>query len=57
MDFNWKPKYCIKEMVQTKNYKSPEVSIVEISGEQAFAAISSQVDSDIKSLTIYEAEW
>ena len=57
MDFNWKPKYCIKEMVQTKNYKSPEVSIVEISGEQAFAVVSSQVDSNIKSLTVTEEEW
>ena len=44
-------------MVQTKNYKSPEVSIVEISGEQAFAVVSSQVDSNIKGLTIYEEEW
>lgn len=45
-------------MVQTKNYKSPEISIVEISGEQAFAAVNgSQVDSNIKSLTIYEEEW
>ena len=44
-------------MIQTKNYKSPEISIVEIAGDQAFAAISSQVDSDIKSLTIYEEEW
>lgn len=45
-------------MVQTKNYKSPEIYIVEISGEQAFAAVNgSQVDSNIKSLTIYEEEW
>lgn len=45
-------------MVQTKNYKSPEISIVEISGDQAFAAVNgSQVDSNIKSLTIYEEEW
>lgn len=45
-------------MVQTKNYKSPEISIVEISGDQAFAAVnSSQVDSNIKSLEIYEEEW
>ncbi len=45
-------------MVQTKNYKSPEISIVEISGEQAFAAVNgSQVDSNIKSLEIYEEEW
>ncbi len=45
-------------MVQTKNYKSPEISIVEISGEQAFAAVNgSQVDSNIKSLTIYEEDW
>ncbi len=44
-------------MVQTKNYKSPEISIVEISGEQAFAAVNgSQVDN-IKSLEIYEEEW
>lgn len=45
-------------MVQTKNYKSPEISIVGISGDQAFAAINgSQVDSNIKSLEIYEEEW
>ncbi len=45
-------------MVQTKNYKSPEISIVEISGDQAFAAVNgSQVDSNIKSLEIYEEEW
>ncbi len=45
-------------MVQTKNYKRPEISIVEISGDQAFAAVNgSQVDSNIKSLTIYEEEW
>lgn len=45
-------------MVQTKNHKSPEISIVEISGEQAFAAVNgSQVDSNIKSLEIYEEEW
>lgn len=46
------------EMAQKKNYKSPEISIVEISGDQAFAAVNgSQVDSNIKSLTIYEEEW
>lgn len=46
------------EMLQKQNYKSPEISIVEISGEQAFAAVNgSQVDSNIKSLTIYEEEW
>lgn len=44
-------------MVQTKNYKSPQISIVEISGEQAFAVVSSQVDSNIKSLTVTEEEW
>ncbi len=45
-------------MLQKQNYKSPEISIVEISGEQAFAAVNgSQVDSNIKSLTIYEEEW
>ena len=45
-------------MVQKKNYKSPEISIVEISGDQAFAAVNgSQVDSNIKSLEIYEEEW
>ena len=45
-------------MVQTKKYKSPEISIVEISGDQAFAAVNgSQVDSNIKSLEIYEEEW
>ena len=44
-------------MVQTKNYKSPEISIVEISGEQAFTAVSSQVDSNIKGLIINEEEW
>ena len=45
-------------MVQKKNYKSPEISIVEISGDQAFAAVNgSQVDSNIKDLTIYEEEW
>ena len=45
-------------MTQKQNYKSPEISIVEISGEQAFAAVNgSQVDSNIKSLTIYEEEW
>lgn len=47
-----------KEMVQKQNYKSPEISIVEISGDQAFAAVNgSQVDSNIKSLEIYEEEW
>ena len=44
-------------MVQTKNYKSPQISIVEISGEQAFAVVSSQGDSNIKSLTVTEEEW
>lgn len=45
-------------MTQKQNYKSPEISIVEISGEQAFAAVNgSQVDSNIKSLEIYEEEW
>lgn len=44
-------------MVQTKNYKSPEISIVEISGEQAFAVVSSQVDGNIKGLTVNEEEW
>lgn len=45
-------------MLQKQNYKSPEISIVEISVEQAFAAVNgSQVDSNIKSLTIYEEEW
>lgn len=45
-------------MVQKQNYKSPEISIVEISGDRAFAAVNgSQVDSNIKSLEIYEEEW
>lgn len=43
-------------MIQKQNYKSPEISIVEISGDQAFATVNgSQVD--IKSLTIYEEDW
>ena len=45
-------------MVQKQNYKSPEISIVELSGDQAFAVVNgSQADSNIKSLTIYEEEW
>lgn len=27
-------------MVQSKNYKSPEISIVEIAGDQAFAVVT-----------------
>ena len=27
-------------MVQTKDYKSPEISIVEIAGDQAFAVVA-----------------
>ena len=46
------------KMVQKQNYKSPEISIVEISGDQAFAAVNgSQVDSNIEGLTIYEEDW
>lgn len=45
-------------MVQTKNYKSPEISIVEISGDQAFAVVTgSTFQSDIKELEIIEEEW
>lgn len=46
------------EMLQKQSYKSPEISVVKISGDQAFAAVNgSQVDSNIKSLEIYEEEW
>ena len=38
-------------MVQTKDYKSPEISIVEIAGDQAFAVVAgSNFQSDIGTL-------
>ena len=47
-----------KEMVQTKNYKSPEISIIEIAGDQEFAVVAgSNFQSDIKELEIIEEEW
>lgn len=45
-------------MVQTKNYKSPEISIIEIAGDQEFAVVAgSDFQSDIKELEIIEEEW
>ena len=45
-------------MIQTKNYKSPEISIVEIAGNQAFAVVAgSNFQSDIKELEIIEEGW
>lgn len=44
-------------MVQTKDYKSPEISIVEIAGDQAFAVAGSNFQSDIKEFEIIEEEW
>lgn len=45
-------------MVQKQNYKSPEISIVELSGDQAFAVVTgSNFQSDIKELEIIEEEW
>lgn len=44
-------------MEQTKNYESPEVTVVEILGtEQAFAAGSREC-AGISSLSIEEEEW
>lgn len=45
-------------MVQTKNYKSPEISIIEIAGDQEFAVVAgSDFQSDIKKFEIIEEEW
>lgn len=45
-------------MIQTKDYKSPEISIIEIAGEQEFAvATGSDFQSDIKEFEIIEEEW
>ena len=45
-------------MIQTKNYKSPEISIIKIAGDQEFAvATGSDFQSDIKEFEIIEEEW
>ena len=45
-------------MVQTKDYKSTEISIVEIAGDQAFAVVAgSNFQSDIKEFEIIEEGW
>lgn len=45
-------------MVQKQNYKSPEISIVELSGDQAFAVVAgSNFQSDIKEFEIIEEGW